>query len=103
MRVGAAETGPDPVPGAVKTLTVTYSYKGKTENASAKDRQSLAIGALPGPGGQRGALRFRLVDMIEETAVNLLRNVRVLNVFDGRVGTTTKNDWEQVNISSGAP
>jgi len=58
MRVGAAETGPDPAPDVFKTLKITYSYKGKTDYAYAQDTQSLAIGYLPGPSGQSGALHI---------------------------------------------
>ncbi len=111
MRVGAAETGPDPAPNVFKTLKVTYSYKGKTDFAFAQDTQSLAIGNLPGPAGQSGALHIiraeygpldspnAISDVSANVAANVKGNSLKLIVDDkslGRSSGATTLKWIRV-------
>ena len=59
MRVGAAETGPDPAPDVFKTLRITYSYQGK-DGLCLCSRHSEPSGSAicPAPWGQSGAIHI---------------------------------------------
>jgi len=47
LKVDNSNLGGDPVPGQVKTLTVTYSYRGKIECIGAREQQMLRINCEP--------------------------------------------------------
>jgi hypothetical protein len=96
FHVGATETGPDPAPNVFKTLTITYSYEGKTQVASAQDTQSLGIGHLPGPVGQKGAIHI-----IRAEYGPLDRPAEIRDVA-GRLAAAVKGDSLRLVVGSDA-